>query len=256
MDRGETAGSPSLSDLPLDELISYGQSLGLALSDDSSHGEALRLVRARQELLLGLDRTAMLDIVMWLRLPVRRSASKEQLAAAISGHHRVRFAGLSDRGLEALARLSGVKTAEGETRAEMERRLRKAEGLGARIKRVRRAVVGSIVSKILSSSGVSDDPEYRFLPEEGAGPSLKQEIEETGLVSGVARRLRGVADDYVTEKLDEIERRIDRKLDEIDQRLAEWRDREVTHRLRIIKVTLVFTILVAVLSLLYDYFQP
>ncbi len=54
-------------------------------------------------------------------------------------------------------------------------------------------------------------------------------------------------------KLDEIELRIDQKLNEIDQRLAEWRDREVANRLRILKITLGFTVVVAVLSLLYNY---
>jgi hypothetical protein len=62
-----------------------------------------------------------------------------------------------------------------------------------------------------------------------------------------------VADDYVRQKLDEIEARIDKKLDEIDHRLGEWRDKEIANRLRIIKITLVASVVVAVLSLGYNY---
>ena len=255
MSRHQPPSSASLSELPPDELIRYGRSLGLSLPEDTAHGESLRLVRARQELLLELDRDAMLDVVIWLRVPVRRSVSKEKLAESISNHNVVRFTGLSDRGLETLARLSGVEPLGGEMRPALERRLRKAGGLGARVRRAQRRVVGSIVSKLVLPSAPSKQNAYQFLPDQEATPSLKEEIEQTGLVGGVARKLRGVADDYVKEKLDDIERRIDRKLDEIDGRLGEWRDREMTHRLRIIKITLLASILVAILSLLYDYLR-
>ena len=80
-------------------------------------------------------------------------------------------------------------------------------------------------------------------------------IENVGVVGGIAQKLRGAADLYVREKLDEIERRIDSKLDEIDRRLGEWRDQEVRNRLRIIKITLVTAIIVAVISLGYDYIK-
>ncbi len=73
------------------------------------------------------------------------------------------------------------------------------------------------------------------------------------MVGGITRKIKGVADDYVREKLDEIEARIDRKLDEIDARLGEWRDREIRNRLRIIKITLLASIVVALLSLGYNY---
>ena len=75
------------------------------------------------------------------------------------------------------------------------------------------------------------------------------------MVGGIAQKLRGAADQYIHEKLDEIELRIDRKLDEIDQRLAEWRDQEIKNRLRLIKITLITAIIVAVISLAYDYIK-
>jgi len=254
MSTRDTSMSPALSELPGDELIRYGRTLGLTLPEDTAHGEALRLVRARQELLLELDREAMLDVVAWLRVPVRRSSSKEQLAAIMADHPRSRFEGLTERGLRALARLSGVEPVDGETRENLEQRLRKAGGLGSRLRRWRRRWAGSIVSKILSAADPGSQKTYQFLPEEG-GPSLRQDIEQSGLVGGVARRIKGAADEYVAQKLDEIEKRIDRKLDEIDKRLCEWRDREVTHRLRIIRITLAASVLVALLSLLYDYLR-
>ena len=84
---------------------------------------------------------------------------------------------------------------------------------------------------------------------------LRWSIEDHGVVGGIASRLRGAADDYIKIKLDEIELRIDGKLNQIDQRLAEWRDREVANRLKILRITLVFTVLVAILSLGYNYIK-
>lgn len=80
----------------------------------------------------------------------------------------------------------------------------------------------------------------------------------------VAETLRGAADSYIAAKLDEIEARVDMKLDEINERidekietlekqLAELRDQELRHRLHLLKITLVFTMLVAVLSLVYKW---
>lgn len=255
MGHDETASSPSLSELPLDELLEYGRSLGLNLAQDTPRGETLRRVRGRQELLIELDRDALLDVVVWLRQPVRKSASKEQLAKLIAPHQRIRFDGLSDRGLSAFARLSDVDPRQGESRSDIEQRLRRSAGFWSQVRRIRRRMVGSLVSKLVSPPSDRSNEAYRFLPEEGSPTSLRDDIEENGLMGGVARRLKGVADGYVQEKLDEIEHRIDRKLDEIDQRLGEWRDREMSHRLRILKATLLFSILVALLSLLYNYLQ-
>ena len=88
----------------------------------------------------------------------------------------------------------------------------------------------------------------------GARPaSIKQDIEESGLLGGITNRIKKSADSYVNQKLDEIEARIDRKLDEIDRRLAEWRDKEVANRIRILKITLWASDIVAVCSLIYTY---
>jgi hypothetical protein len=252
MDTKQNTPSGSLADLPYDELMAYARSLGLIIAEETPAGELLRRVRARQELLLDLDRDALLDIIVWARRPVRQSVSKEELASLIAGIQRGKYERLSARGLRALARLRGVPAPLDAEPAALAAALRKAEGFWTRVKRQRRALAGSLLARLFHEPPEPPAAEYRFLPEERA-PSLKTRIEEEGMVGGIARRLRGVADDYVREKLDEIEARIDQKLDEIDQRLAEWRDREVSNRLKILKITLIVSIIVALLGLGYDY---
>ena len=242
--------SPSLSELPHDTLVAYGVELGLSVNDDTPDGELLRVIRERQELLVDLERDALLDVVVWARLPVRRSASKEALAALIARITKVRFDGLSERGLYALVRLRGLEIKPEEARASVERRLRRQEGLWSKLRRKRRSVMGTLITRIIERPGQEGD--YRFLPESEEEVSLKEHIGDAGVVGGIAQKLRGVADQYVEEKLDEIERRIDRKLDEIDARLGEWRDREISNRLRIIRLTLITAIIVAIISLGYD----
>jgi len=240
----------TLADLPIDELLTYAHDLGLSPEPDAPRGEVLRRVRERQETLLELERDALLDIVVWARLPVRRSAGKEALAKQIATITATRYDALSDRGLTALARLNDVDVSPHDARDTIERRLRRRIGWWRRIQRRRRRLVGSLITRLIERDGV--DEEYRFLPEERERSSLTETIVDSGVVGGIALKLRGAADHYVHEKLDEIERRIDRKLDEIDRRLGEWRDREIRNRLRIVKITLIAAIVVAVISLGYD----
>jgi hypothetical protein len=196
------------------------------------------------------------------------NATNEQLAHEIGRIKSMRFDGLSERGLIALARLRGVEIAPSDGVPVMVKKLKKREGIFARMNRKRRAVLGSIVSNMIGESDKS--AEYQFLPPvEGAasssGPtapaaapgardrSIKEEIEESGLFGGIASRVKKSADQYINQKLDEIESRIDRKLDEIDRRLAEWRDKEIANRIRILKITLWASVIVASLSLVYSY---
>ncbi|MGD2108341.1 MAG: hypothetical protein PVI86_03010 [Phycisphaerae bacterium] len=247
------ASLPTLTDLPDDELEAYARDLGIHVDRSAARGELLRLIRERQELLIELDRDALLDVVVWARVPVRRSASKEELAKALAAVERGRFGGLSDRGLSAFARLHGLASTEGDTRKNIETRLRRKAGWWARMQRRRRAVVGSMIDRLVEDGQA--EGEYRFLPEDDGKPSLRQTIEHVGVVGGIAQKLRGAADEYVHQKLDEIEQRIDRKLDEIDRRLGEWRDQEVKSRLRLIRITLISAIVVAVISLGYNYLK-
>jgi len=243
-----------LADLPLDELRAYALEIGLEPSDRIGRADLLKKVRQRQELLLELDQGAMLDIVVWARRPVRQSASKEQLAKMIASIDAMHFEGLSRRGLMALAKLRDVQVSNDEPDEQIINRLRKAETLSHFFKRKRRWVVGTLLERaILGRPEPQGD--YRFLPEDSGSRerSLRKEVEDQGIVRGLAGQLRSVADDYIAEKLNEIERRIDQKLDEIDARLEEWRDREVANRLKIIKFTLVASVIVAILSLGYKY---
>ncbi|MGD0540849.1 MAG: hypothetical protein ABSB33_04950, partial [Tepidisphaeraceae bacterium] len=107
--------------------------------------------------------------------------------------------------------------------------------------------------------------DYKFLPDPNSGDgnsgtvgsakpaSIKDEIEESGLFGGISNRIKKSADQYLNQKLDEIEARIDRKLDEIDRRLAEWRDKEIANRIKILKITLWASVIVGIFSLIYAY---
>jgi len=249
-DSGKLQSAATLCDLPDDELVRYGHELGLDLTPGTPRGELLRRVREREALIPQLDREALLDIVMWMRWPVRKSADKEELVRHIARSTKMDFDDISDRGLHALARLRGVTPGANESKESLVRRIRKAEGLRARLRRKRRSIVGAWMSRVFEAKR-TDDGDYHFLPDEESVP-IKEQIETTGVVSGIARTIRNVADDYVRQKLDEIERRIDRKLDEIDSRLEEWRDREVANRIRLIRITLITAIIVALISLGYD----
>jgi len=246
-------GAGSLSDMPDDELRHYGGELGLDLAHAIPRTELIHRVRQRQELLLQLDREAMLDVVVWARRPVRQSASKEALARQIASIDVSGYDGLSERGLRVLAALRGVRLEPGDSPEKMARRLRHADGFWRRVSRARRSLVGSALSKMLDVQAGDAPNAYQFLPEDDATRkvSLKHEIQDRGIVGGLASRLRGAADDYLREKMDEIEARIDRKLDDIDRRLSEWRDQEVANRLRILKLTLIASVLFAILSLGY-----
>jgi len=251
--------SASLSDLPRDELLRYGRDLALPLKNDTPQGELLRLIRARQELLLEIEREALLDLVVWARRPVRASASKEELVHELADLYPGDLTGLSRRGLEALARLRGLGLQPGEADRHLAERIRTSISVWERMRRRRRKLVGHLIGRAVRRGGRPKDQEYHFLPETGDTGTLGESGPKAGLVGGLARKIKGeiqgAADEYIDAKLDEVERRIDAKLDEIDARLAEWRDREVRNRLRIIKITLLTTIVVALVSLGYSYLK-
>ena len=255
----DTDTSASLSDMPRDVLLRYGRDLALSLKEDTPRGELLRLIRARQELLLEIERQALLDLAVWARRPVRASASKEELVHEIADLYPRDLTGLSRPGLEALARLRGLKLQSEETDRQLAERIRKSVNLWERMRRRRRKLVGRLLGQAVRGSRRPKDEQYHFLPETGDTAMLGQSGPKPGLVGGLARKIKGeikgAADEYIDAKLDQVERRIDAKLDEIDARLAEWRDREVRNRLRIIKITLLATVVVALVSLGYSYLR-
>jgi hypothetical protein len=225
-------------------------------------------IHERRQMIEAMDREAMLDVVRWGRRAVPANASKQQLAVEIARIRSMRFAGLSARGLLVLAVMRGVRLKGNEQEDDLIFKLKRQEGFFKRFARKRRAWLGSIVSNML---GVEEEQgDYQYLPPQPggsgqpqaptAGPpsassSIRDEIEESGLFGGLASRVKRQADTYLNQKLDEIEARIDRKLDEIDRRLAEWRDKEIANRIRILKITLWVSVIVAAVSLIYLYIR-
>jgi hypothetical protein len=259
--REVTAGAPptrQLSELPRDELNHLAEEFGLDATKYKSRQDLVAALHDRRQLIASLDRDAMLDVVRWGRRPVTASASKEQIAQEIARIRSMRFAGLSQPGLVVLAKLRGLDAKDTDAVPILVRTLKKKEGIFARLSRKRRAFVGSLIARMIGEEGPSD---YQFLPTDGAAsapspssaPTIKEDIEEAGLVGGITNRIKKTADAYLNQKLDEIEARIDRKLDEIDRRLAEWRDKEIANRIRILKITLWASVIVALVSLIYSY---
>jgi hypothetical protein len=259
-----------LAEMPRDELSHLAESLGLDPTRLKTHTELANAIHDRRQLIASMDRAAMLDVVRWGRRPVTLNATKEQIAQEIARIDSMNFTGLSPRGVVILAQLRGLVINSGEALTVLLRRLRKQEGIFARMNRRRRSVLGRMVASIVGENPGPVD--YRYLPDAsvdakssadpknappgsagGAASSIKEEIEEAGLFGGISNRLKKSADLYLNQKLDEVEARIDRKLDEIDRRLAQWRDKEIANRIRILKITLWASVIVGVFSLIYAY---
>jgi len=256
----ETVAPPrQLSEMPRDELDHLAEEFGLDATSFKSRQALVAAIHDRRHLIASLDRDAMLDVVRWGRRPVTSSASKEQIAHEIARIRSMRFAGLSQPGLVTLAKLRGLDAKDDDPVPVLVKKLKKKERFFSRLNRKRRAMLAGLIARIVGEEGPSD---YQFLPGDSQSPStsgpapvptLREDIEEAGLFGGISNRIKKTADSYVNQKLDEIEARIDRKLDEIDRRLAEWRDKEVANRIKILKITLWASVIVAVVSLIYSY---
>jgi hypothetical protein len=261
-----------LSEISKEELDNLAEEYGLDPSSYRTRQHLVTAIHERRQTIAAMDRDAMLDVIRWGRRPVTFNATKEQIAQEIARIRSMKFAGLSHRGLVVLAQMRGLPASVQEPVPALIKKLKKQEGLFAKLNRKRRAMLGSIVANMVGDDGSAADVQY--LPPQqsaaggggtsAAGPavappppqpagSIKDEIEEAGLFGGIAGRIKKSADAYVNQKLDEIESRIDRKLDEIDRRLAEWRDKEIANRVRILKITLWASVIVGVVSLLYSY---
>jgi hypothetical protein len=257
------APTRQLAELPRDELATVAESLGVDTTRLKTQQDLVSAVHERRQMIASMDRQAMLDVVRWGRRPVTVSATKEQIAQEIARIRAMKFGGLSHRGLVVLALLRGVNAAEDDSTPLVVRRLKRQEGLFSRLNRKRRAVLGGLVASLVGENSSPSD--YQFLPDPAAADanhpsaaaarpaSIKDEIEESGLFGGISNRIKKSADQYLNQKLDEVEARIDRKLDEIDRRLAEWRDKEIANRIKILKVTLWASVIVGIFSLIYAY---
>jgi hypothetical protein len=257
--------SRQLAEIPKDELEHLAEEYGLDPHDYKSRQHLVAALHERRQVIATMDREAMLDVVRWGRRPVTANATKEQIAMEIARITSMRFGGLSQRGLVVLGWMRGLTVEANEEIPVLVRKLKKQEGFFRRLNRKRRAWLGSMVANMI---GEEDNSDYQFVPPAAsdapsAGASsgatrsatIKEDIEEAGLLGGIASRVKKSADSYLNQKLDEIEARIDRKLDEIDRRLAEWRDKEIANRIRILKITLWVSVIVGAFSLIYSYVQ-
>lgn len=248
-----------LADLPKDELAHLAEEFGLDSTRFSDPQQLVSAIHDRRQMIAGLDRDAMLDVVRWGRRPVTANATREQIAQEIARIRLMNFSGLSQRGLVVLARMRGIAAQETDLVPDLVKQLKKKEGFFQKLNRKRRAFIGSVVANLVGYT--EDSADYKFLPDPTAAPgvapsrttSLKEDIEEAGLIGGLTSRLKKTADAYLNQKLDEIEARIDRKLDEIDRRLGDWRDKEIANRIRILKITLWASVIVGAASLIYSY---
>lgn len=257
-----TTPSRQLADLPKDELDHLAEEFGIDPTQFKDLPGLVAAIHDRRQTIAGFEREAMLDVVRWGRRPVTMNASKEQLAQEIARIKSMRFSGLSHRGLVVLARMRGVEAEETDPVPDLIKRLKKQEGFFARLNRKRRSIIASMVSSVVGEPDSARAYQYLPSPEGrapvGTGPAtatIKEEIEDAGLFGGITNRIKKSADSYINQKLDEIETRIDRKLDEIDRRLAEWRDKEVANRIKILKITLWASVIVGIVSLIYSYIK-
>jgi hypothetical protein len=258
-----TSPMRQMADLPRDELRHLAEEFGLDSTEYKSRQDLVAAIHQRRQLIASLDREAMLDVIRWGRRPVSASANREQIAQEISRIRSMKFNGLSQRGLVVLAKLRGTDIPDDLPVPLLIKSLKKKEGLFAKLNRKRRAALGTLVANMIGEEETGAD--YQFLPAESTpavesqaaakSANIKQDIEESGLFGGITNRIKKTADAYLNQKLDEVEARIDRKLDEIDRRLAEWRDKEIANRIRILKITLWASVIVCIISLLYTYAQ-
>ena len=239
-----------LSTLTQEQRLALAIEVGLWPEESTPAEELIADICRRRQLLDELDRDTLAELATWGRRRVKNGAGKADLAREIAKIRSMRFHGLSREALYALGRLREAKVEPGDEPDRLIRALKDREGVLAKLGRKRRSLIGKIVGKLI---GDQVDPANHALPPTVRTPTLKERIEEHGLVGGLADKLRGAADDFIAVKLDEIEERIDHKLDEIDRRLAEWRDREIANRLRIIKITLAASIIVALISVVYAW---
>ena len=257
-----------LGDLPIDDLKTMAEEYGLSPGRESDKAKLIAAIHERRQLIATLDKAALIDVLEWSNRPIMPGASGEQMAMEIHQIRSMRFGGLSDRGLYALAALRGCELYGAGDRDEIIKRLKAQEGFFAKMGRKARGWVGKRLDNMMGdpatalpppaippANGASAAPKTTVTDPPPRQQALKEEIESSGFFGGIANRVKRQADTYVNQKLDEIESRIDRKLDEIDRRLAEWRDKEIANRIRILKITLWVSVIVAVISLIYSYVQ-
>lgn len=259
-----------LKDEPVEALAKVASDLGIDPKDFPDKAALVSAILDRRSLIGVLDREALVEIVRWGGRDVPATATKEALAHEAVQIKSMRFGNLSLRALVVLAKLRGLDVAPDATRDDVLGLLKSKEGFWQKLNRKRRAFVGNMVSKMIGGDllGTQTPDVDTSAPAAGsATPSrastsrasasserpIEHEIEEAGLLAGLTSRVKRTADQYLNQKLDEIEARIDRKLDEIDRKLGQWRDKEIANRIRILKISLWATIAIGGATLLISW---
>jgi hypothetical protein len=247
------ASTESLSD---QELRRLATDLGLDATRYPDRQSLAAALAEHRQLITTFDREPMMELIHWGRRSVPADAGPEELVKEIAAISSMRFAGLSQEALFILAEIRQADPALGDEIPTLIDKLRSREGLMEKFRRKKRAFLGKLVSGLVGEPHSPPPAPTSERPH----ASIKHEIEESGLLGGITNRIKRTADLYLDQKLDEIEARIDRKLDEIDRRLSEWRDKEIANRLKILKITLWVSVIVAIISLIYAwlkiYFLP
>lgn len=268
--REQRASASHLAALPEADLRAVAEELGLDVRRCRTRDQLVAAIHDRRRMIEAMDRHAMLELVAWGRREVPPDAGREHLAQEIVRITRMDFESLSPAALRVLAALRNVNPGQADPPEKIIRRLKRQEGFGSWLRRKRNDMLGWAVEKLMGPAQASPDAATSAAdPRTDPGgsqpaapnavvrapqpPSMREEIEESGLLGGIASRIKRSADAYLNQKLDEIEARIDRKIDEIDRRLSDWRDKEIANRLRILKITLWASVIVAIISLLYSY---
>jgi hypothetical protein len=269
---GTPAAATQLKDLPLSELQTISREYGLDPGIFDTKPGLVAAILDRRTMIGSLDRDALSDVMHWAGKQVTATTTRERMALEIAKVRSMKFAGLSQRGLVVLGKLRGADVRDTDDTPTVIAKLKGLEGFFAKLGRKRRHIVGKWVSRMIGDSDeeavaagqlpppVNREEAARNGPTNSSGSArpdprrkLQDEIEDVGIIAGLTSRMRRTADQYLNQKLDEIEARIDRKLDEIDRRLAEWRDKEVANRIRILKISLWATVVVGAATLVISY---
>jgi len=197
-------------------------------------------------------RGALLDLAVWAGIPINEVGTHGSTLRRIFAAVDRPLDRLSTRGLVLLAELQGVRGASSIARRDLCRAVRRAQGWRGMLRRHRRVLAGSVLSRLIHGEQADTSGDGRTVENR---ERLRGRVAREGVVAGLTSELRGVADDYIAQKLDEIERRIDSKLDEIEARVNEWRAREIAARKRALLIGLAVVTVVTLLLVGYDYIR-
>ncbi len=109
------------------EIIADG--IGLDHTRFKTRQDLVAGIHAHRQMMALLDRDALVDVMLWAHRPIASNATTEDLAREVAQIQTMRFSGLSQRGLIALAKIRGVEIDGTETVPLLIRKLKRQEGI-------------------------------------------------------------------------------------------------------------------------------